>query len=161
MKVSFSIFLLLFCSLSFSQLIRYADSTTSFPKAKITKVSWLEGNWKSGGKTLNIQESWVRSGNNSMMAVANVYERAKIIFFEICTITEEEGSLVLRIRHFDAQLKAWEEKEKPREFRLVAMEKNFIYFDGYTFENVDKGHMTLHIQSKNDQEKLTIPYVKN
>ncbi len=153
----FSIFL---CLPSFGQDILWGDSLSASPKIKITKMGWLEGNWKSKGKEISIQESWTRNGAHSMMGVASIYERDKIILFEICTITEEEGTLILRLRHFSDQLKAWEEKDKPIEKKLLKIENSKFYFDGYTFEKVSKDEIKIHIQSNEADEKLTIPYIR-
>ena len=124
-------------------------------------MGWLEGNWKSSGQEITIQESWIRNGAYSMMCVASILENNEIILFEICTITEEEGTLVLRIRHFDKKLNAWEDKKTPLEKKLVKIEKNRFYFDGYTFEKTDKDQITLFIQSKPEDQLLTIPYIRN
>lgn len=155
------LFFVFLCLPSIGQEVMFADSTCKSVSMKINKMGWLEGNWKSKGKKISIQESWTRNGAHSMMCVASIYESNSIILFEICTITEENGSLILRIRHFDAGLQAWEEKDKPLEKQLIKAAKNRIYFDGYTFEKTGKDQMTLFIQSKPENEMLTIPYVRN
>ncbi|MCB0477214.1 MAG: hypothetical protein KDC84_03570 [Crocinitomicaceae bacterium] len=127
---------------------------------KIDKMGWIEGSWKSSGEKITIQETWTRNGAHSMMAVASIYEQDKIILFEVCTITEEKGTLILRIRHFDNQLNAWEEKNSPKLLPLIKAEKNRIYFHGYTFEKNGKDQMTLYIQSTPKDQILTIPYVR-
>ncbi|MEZ4935977.1 MAG: DUF6265 family protein [Crocinitomicaceae bacterium] len=154
----FSIFL---CLPSFAQDVVFADSIFSPPKMNISKMGWIEGNWKSSGEKITIQENWSRNGAYSMMAVASIYEQNKIIMFEICTITQEKGTLILRIRHFDSHLKAWEEKDQPKVLPLIKEEKNRIYFHGYTFEKTAKDQLTLYIQSNPSDQLLTIPYVKN
>ncbi|MFZ5619227.1 MAG: DUF6265 family protein [Pseudomonadota bacterium] len=54
-------------------------------------------------------------------------------FYEFYTIAEEDGSLTLRIKHFNPDMTGWEEKTQSVAFRLVAIEGTTAYFDGLTF----------------------------
>jgi len=45
----------------------------------------------------------------------------KVHFFELLTIEEESGSLVMRIKHFNPGLKGWEEKDDCVTLDLVAL----------------------------------------
>ena len=53
---------------------------------------------------------------------------------------EEEGTLVLRLKHFNADLTGWEEKDGMLIFRLVAAEPCAAYFHALTLrcQNADK-----------------------
>ena len=55
-----------------------------------------------------------------------------IWFFEIITIVETGGSLEYRLKHFNADLTGWEEKNEVQRFPLVAVEGDAWYFDGLT-----------------------------
>ena len=90
-----------------------------------------------------IEEIWSPPVGNAMMAVFRLVENDKVQFYEIETITEENESLVLRLKHFHANLKGWEEKEDTVDFPLVKLEENKAYFDGLTFEKI--GNTTLNI----------------
>ena len=54
----------------------------------------------------------------------------KVVFYEIVTIVETNGTLAMRLKHFHADLKGWEEKDDMQEFKLVAVEGQTAYFDG-------------------------------
>jgi hypothetical protein len=49
------------------------------------------------------------------------------------TFFEHEGSLVLRLKHFNPDLTGWEEKDKFVEFKFVAKKDGAMYFNGLTF----------------------------
>ena len=53
-------------------------------------------------------------------------------FYEIVSITEKEGTLHYRLKHFHPDLTGWEEKNVVRDFPLVALEKDTWYFDDLT-----------------------------
>ena len=147
----------------YSQNVKYADSTLVGPKAKINDVAWIQGNWQAElfGKT--VEEIWSKPSSKTMMSVAKLHTENKIEFYEICTISEENESLILRIRHFDSNLNAWEEKNKAMEFKLIEITPKFVYFDGYTFEKVDENKMNIHllIESEKDNKEITINYFRN
>jgi len=71
-------------------------------------------------------------------------------FYELCTITEENESLLLRIKHFDKDLKGWEEKDQSIEFPLVKIEKNKVYFDGLTFEKINEDELNIYVIFKDE-----------
>ena len=56
-----------------------------------------------------------------------------LMFYEFYQFTEEAGSLVLRIKHFNPDFTGWEEKDGYVEFPLVAVEAGAVYFSGLTF----------------------------
>ena len=87
----------------------------------------------------------------------------KIKFYELCTITEENNSLILKIKHFNSDLKGWEDKDKSAEFPLVKITKNRVYFDEFTFEKISADEINIYvvIQQKNgQQEEVKFNYTK-
>jgi hypothetical protein len=60
-----------------------------------------------------------------------------IRFSEILYLMEEEGTLVLRLKHFNADLTGWEEKDGMLTFRLIAVEECAAYFDALTLRCAD------------------------
>ena len=125
---------------------------TSRPKATIEDIAWLAGHWKGtalGGVT---EEIWSPPMANSMMGSYRLIKNdTLVIFYEIVTITEDKGSLALRLKHFNKDLTGWEEKNEVREFKLVKKEKNKLWFEGMTFEVIDENNFRvfLAIQKKN------------
>ena len=80
-------------------------------------------------------------------------------FYELCTITEENRSLLLRIKHFDKDLKGWEEKNESIEFPLVKIEKNKVYFDGLTFEKLNEDALNIYVIFKyEDKEEVEMKF---
>jgi 3-dehydroquinate synthase class II len=73
-------------------------------------------------------------------------------------LAEEEGSLVLKVKHFSADFTAWEDKEDYVTFRLVRVEPGAVHFSGISFYSVsdDEIHtyLALHDGDKVWEEKL-------
>lgn len=67
---------------------------------------------------------------------------------------EENGSLTLKLKHFDAAMKGWEEKDKFVEFRLVKLEPRAAYFHGLTYRlNEDDSMDVFVVVSQKDGTK--------
>jgi len=120
------------------------------PAASINDVAWIAGNWQGealGGIT---EEIWTAPLGKSMMGSFKLVVNEIVQFYELCTITEENESLLLRIKHFDKDLKGWEEKDQSIEFPLVKIEKNKVYFDGLTFEKINEDELNIYVIFKDE-----------
>ena len=56
-----------------------------------------------------------------------------VTFYEFLTFVEQDGSILLKLKHFNADLSGWEEKDRFVTFRLVRVAPDAVYFDGLTF----------------------------
>ena len=78
----------------------------------------------------------------------------KVNFYELETISEENESLLLKIKHFDAALTGWEEKDESVDFPLVKITENAVYFDELTFELVSKDELNIYVVFKEGDENI-------
>jgi hypothetical protein len=67
-------------------------------------------------------------------------DRNGVAFYEIMTIVAEGGSISYRLKHFNADLTGWEEKNEVQSFGLVAREGDTWFFDGLTIRREDPHH---------------------
>lgn len=115
------------------------------PKASIEDVSWIAGHWEGeafGGK---VEEVWTPPNGNSMMCAFKHLKDDEVTFYEICIIRELDQSLILQLKHFNNDLKGWESKDETVDFKLVKLEENKAYFEGFTFEKLDDDHLSLFV----------------
>ena len=125
------------------------------PSASLKEVAWIAGHWKGealGGIT---EEVWTAPLGKSMMGSFKLVVENVVQFYELCTITEENNSLLLRIKHFNKDLKGWEEKDTSIEFPLVKIEKNKVFFDGLTFEKIAKNELNIYVIFKDEGKEAT------
>lgn len=132
------------------------------PPASIADVSWIQGHWRGeafGGIT---EEIWSPPLGGSMMCAFKLVVDDQVKFYELVTILEENGSLVLRLKHFHANLQGWEEKDETVDFRLVKIEEKTAYFEGFTFESISEEEMDIYvmIDSEGKTEETKFPYQK-
>ena len=151
----------------FTTLSLHAQNTLSLidgqssPEASIEDVSWIAGHWKGeafGGTT---EEIWSPPMGDAMMCVFRLVKDDQANFYEIETITEENETLILRLKHFGANLKGWEEKDETVDFPLVKLEQYKAFFDGLTFERISEQEMNVYVviqQKDGTQNEMKFPY---
>lgn len=126
------------------QTMTYDESIGS-PTATLSDIAWVQGHWRGeafGGIT---EEIWTPPLGNSMMGVFKLLINQQVKFYEIITISAENNTLILRLKHFHHDLKGWEEKDVTQDFRLVKVSENKIYFDGFTFERISKTEINIFV----------------
>ena len=126
------------------------DKTLGSPKATINDVSWISGYWQGqawGGET---EEIWSLPTAGSMVGSFKFAHDGKVKFYELIVIKESNDSLVLKLKHFGNELKGWEEKDQTVDFKLVKLDKNIAYFDGYTYEKVSEDEMNVYVVIENN-----------
>ena len=105
------------------------------PPATVDQAAWLLGDWVGTGiNGAEAAESWLPASGGTMVGVF-LQEKpdGSIMFTEIMYMAEEEGSLVLKLKHFNADLTGWEEKDGMVRFRLLSIEPCAAYFSSLTY----------------------------
>ena len=151
-----NLLLLFFASI----FLGHAQNTTSLkndetsPKAKLSQISWMEGHWKGkafGGIT---EEIWSPPLGNSMMFSFKLVIDNQVNFYELGHIRQLDETLVFELKHFTNDLKGWEEKEEVQTFKLVKIDGNRVYFEGFTFEKVTENEINIYgLIHEDDKEK--------
>ena len=126
------------------------DEQTS-PPAKIEDIAWLSGHWQGQVWDGTIQQVWSMPSAGSMMAAFKFIKDDKVKFYELLIISEENNSLVLKLKHFSATLEGWEEKEDYLAFKLVKLTPKRAYFDGYTIEKVSDNEINEYVVIDNEK----------
>ncbi len=131
---------------AFGQETRVAAEGHVPPPAQIEDVAWLAGDWSGPGiQSAPAHETWLPPGAETMVGLF-VQENGEggLMFTEHMYISEVDGSLAVRLKHFNPDLTGWEEREEMVTFRLVALEPCAAYFSGLTYrcingDNTDDG----------------------
>ncbi|WP_394748846.1 DUF6265 family protein [Spongiimicrobium salis] len=129
------------------------DSIAGSPKAKIDAVAWIAGHWKGEAFGGDIEEVWTPPMGNAMMCVFKLVVQDEVQFYEILTIVEQEESLLLQLRHFNANLHAWEAKEETIDFKLVEVTDDKVYFNRFTFEREGTDTLNVYVVFTNEGKK--------
>lgn len=163
MKILAYFFLLLItlCKLQgqeiFTNTRQYHDSIGS-PNAQLSQLNWISGYWRGeafGGK---VEEVWTPQMGGTMMCTFKLVIDDKIQFYELATISEENQSLILRLKHFHKDLKGWEAKDRTIDFKLVEVKGDRVYFDGFTFEKDGDNAMNIFVVIESNASKKEVKF---
>jgi len=114
-------------------LDRSAPPTT----ATVDDLAWLAGHWRGPGLGGVSEELWAPPLGGQLMGAFRLVVNDATQLFEIFTVLELEGRLVLRLKHFDANLRSWEDPDEYVDFPLVRVEGRRAYFHGLTYDATD------------------------
>lgn len=144
---------------SAQQTMQLPDGQSS-PKASLEDVSWIEGHWQGEAFGGVADEIWSAPMGNSMMFVFRLVNDDKVSFYESGHIQQLDDSLILQLKHFDGNMKGWEEKDETIDFKLVKLEPNKVYFEELTMEKISDDQMNVWvlIEEGGNQEEVLFAY---
>jgi len=122
------------------------------PSATIADMAWYAGHWTGEGFGGFNEEIWTPPKDGAMLGMYRMMKDGKPVFYELLTLLEENGSLVIHLKHFNADLSGWEEKDKSLAFPLVAQKDGMLYFDGMTFKPEGKDAVTIYLAIRNHKD---------
>ena len=126
------------------------DSPQNRPKASLSDLHWLVGAWKGeafGGK---FEEVWAAPSAGSMMGMFKLIHNDTPSVFEFELIVAEDDSLIVKLKHFNAKLVGWEEKDKYVSFPLVRITPDAAFFDGLTYKRTSPTQIDVYIATEQD-----------
>ncbi len=127
---------------------RTAVSGQARPAAQVGELSWLAGVWDGQGISGPARE--VYSAPMSGVIVGHFIQQRKesIGFYELITIRPDGESITYCLRHFNADLTAWEEKNEVQCFPLIAREQDAWFFDGLTVRRKGDDEMVVAVRTE-------------
>ena len=105
----------------------------SRPTATLEDAKFLVGSWAGTAFGQRFEEVWNPPSAGSMVGMYKVFSGNDVAFYELLLMTVEEGSLSLKVKHFNPDFSAWEEKEDYVNFRLVKFDDDELHFGGISF----------------------------
>ncbi len=90
--------LLLLTALLFNQ-----TAIANVQPASVQSLKWMAGTWAGPLGDSTIEEAWTEPSNGSIAAVVRFTKENATQMVELIVVTEEDGTLVLRLQQFSAQ----------------------------------------------------------
>lgn len=118
------------------------------PHATLSQMAWLAGHWVAPALGGEAEEIWSQPKAGSMMGMFRLVRDNKVMFYELLTLVEEGGSLILRLKHFNPDLTGWEEKQTSVDFRLVSVAEGLVQFEGMSFQREGDAKLTIYLAIK-------------
>lgn len=104
----------------------------AFAAATIADASWLSGRWVGEGLGGTVEETWAPAAGGQMVGHFQLVKDGKPVFYELMMLDVQPRGLRLRVKHFNADFTAWEDKGGWHSFEPVSAEPNLLKFNGLT-----------------------------
>jgi len=143
------------------RLIRRWKPGLAHPPATLADVAWLQGSWVGDMPLGPVENVILPPFDGQMPSFVRAQQKGHLLFYEITAFVEAEGSLLSRVRHFSPEYSAWESAviERP----LIAFDRQYMYFDGQTYERHGPDHYTvyhLNIRDGQEQDTIVVPFAR-
>ena len=122
--------------------LAYNDSLGG-PPASIDDLAWLVGTWEGDGLGGANDEVWLPAADGAMVGIYRLVVDGVPVLYEFLAIREDEGTLVLDLKHFGPDLVGWEADDETVTFPLVSMTENAAYFGGLTYARDGSGGLRI------------------
>ncbi|WP_282112567.1 DUF6265 family protein [Maribacter stanieri] len=145
MKLLLLFFLSTTCLLQSQNTISFEEGMMS-PAATLNDIEWLAGHWKGEAFGGIAEEIWSPPLDGSMMFSFRLLDKGEVSFYEFGHLIEIDATLILQLKHFDANLSGWEERDENIDFKLVKVEENRFYFDDFTIEYISDKEINMYVE---------------
>ena len=122
------------------------------PAATLADATFLVGRWTGTAFGEKMEESWSEPTGGSMVGTFKLFNGDKPAMYEIMLLTVEDGTLSLKVKHFNPDFTAWEDKEDFVNFRLVAKAPGELHFGGLSFYQRGEDKLDGYIVMRNGDE---------
>lgn len=125
-----------------------AEAGATPAEATLADVRWLTGNWAGTGMGGVVDETFTAPAAGAMIGTFRLVVKDAVVFYQFLNMVEEKGSLILRLKHFNADMTGWEEKDRFLTFRLVRMTPTEALFNGLTFRRVGNDGLQIFLAQR-------------
>ena len=132
--------------------------------AKVTDFSWLAGTWAGEGLGGQVDEVWSAPAGGAMVGHFRLMKDGKPVFYEILTLLEVDGSLEMRLKHFNPDMTGWEEKAGFVTFKLARLDSGTAYFGPFTIKRTGpdswEGYLAMSQGGQTSEEQFVFKRVR-
>ena len=125
----------------------------------VEDLAWLVGHWRGEGFGGMCEEIWSPVSGGTMVGTFKLFTEEQVQFYEIMTIVPDSAGPKLVLKHFNADLSGWEEKDSVVTFRFVDGDSTRVQFGGLIYKRVSPTelHITVgfsHADGTTSQEVI-------
>jgi hypothetical protein len=126
----------------------------SAPAATLDDAAWMTGSWIGTAFGKRFEQVWNAPSAGSMIGLFKLFDDDGVAFYEILLLTVDDGTLSLKVKHFNPDFTAWEEKGDYVNFKLVNVEEEALHFSGISFYRRDADRMDAWIVMRQGGEMV-------
>ncbi len=118
-------------------------------------LRFLSGRWVSDTPSELQEEIWTPVSGDSMIGSFRIVQRGRPVFYEFWVVEVDGHRPLLKLKHFNAGLVGWEEKNISTKMLLIAAAENDA-----VFAEAD-GSVSLHYHLAGKRLTCTVHHVQN
>ena len=127
------------------------------PEATIDDVSWIQGYWTGAIFGDRFEEIWSPPVNGTMMGSFKHLDGENVNFYELMTLSAQNGQIVMKVKHFHAEFTAWEDKPDYVQFPLIGVTDDALHFHGMSFYRRTPDHLQAYLVMRSGDSVREIP----
>jgi hypothetical protein len=139
-------------------LIRRDENPEAIARTSLESLSWMAGSWRAEAFGGTVEELWAPPAGGQMVGLFRLFTSEKVNFYEIIALLPVEGRLTMRLKHFHADLRGWEEKDETVDFPLLDQEGEFWYFRGLTIHQESSEKMNVYLRMRRQGQVEIVPF---
>ncbi|MFN2443592.1 MAG: DUF6265 family protein [Thermoanaerobaculia bacterium] len=111
----------------------------------LDELAWLAGRWTGEGLGGWVEEVWNPPAGGAITGTFRLLRDGKPLFYEFYVLADHGEGLTLRLKHFNADMTGWEEKEKYVEFPFIGVIDGVLHFRGLAYQRDSDDRMTIYL----------------
>ncbi len=123
--------------------------------ATVEDAAWIAGSWKGDALGGVAEETWSAPSGGTMLGMFKLTKDGETVFSEIMSIVPMENSIAMVLKHFNADMTGWEEKDEYESFPLLKITPDALYFDGLTIRKKGSKKITVYVSATGEGGKLS------
>jgi hypothetical protein len=108
-------------------------------------AAWLAGHWTGEALGGVAEEVWTPARDGEMLGMYRLSRDGSAVMYELMTLAEADGTLLLRIKHFGRGLVGREALDEAAEFPLVGAADGLLQFAGLTIRREGDDAVTVFV----------------
>lgn len=118
--------------------------------AAIEDAAWLAGRWTGTGLGGQLEEVWSAPAGGQMVGHFRLLRDGKPVFYEFMLLDVAEGGLRMKLKHFNPDHTAWEDKETWTTFTPQSSSRDKLVFSALTIERTGPDALTMTLKLRRD-----------
>lgn len=124
--------------------------SVSVQAATIEDAAWLAGRWTGTGLGGQLEEVWSPPAGGQMVGHFRLLQDGKPVFYEFILLDVVESGLRMRLKHFNPDHTAWEDKDSWTTFTPVSASSRKLEFSALTIERTGADSLTMTLKMRRD-----------
>lgn len=126
----------------------------------INDAAWLAGRWVGEGLGGTIEETWAPPVGGQMVGHFRLVNDGAPVFYEILLMDQDERGVRMRVKHFNPDFVAWEDRDGWHEFAPVSATADLLMFSGLSIRRVSADEIEMRLRLRHEdgvrEERLVL-----